>query len=69
MSKTLEQAVFDRLRDTEARIARGQGNWPGESYVRDHVWYGWIAERDALRRILWEAGINPDAVDGEGVTG
>ena len=61
MSKTLEQAVLDRLRDTETRIARGKGDWPGESYVRDHVWDGWIGERDALRRILWEAGIDADA--------
>ena len=55
MKKTLQQAIFDRLRDTESRIERGRGDWP------DHVWDGWIAEQSALRRILWEAGIDADA--------
>ncbi len=55
---TLEQAVINRLREIEAKIAKGKGTWPNSDYVRDYEWDGWIGARNNLRWVLQDAGID-----------
>jgi hypothetical protein len=59
---TLQEAVVERLREVQELIAKGKGEWPKSNYVRDSVWDGWLAQNDALRCVLRQAGIDPDEV-------
>ena len=59
---TLQEAVIERLREVQELIAKGKGEWPKSSYVRDSIWDGYIAENGALRWVLQRAGIDPDEV-------
>jgi hypothetical protein len=59
---TLQQAVIERLREVHAAIARGHGEWPSSNYVPSSAWDGWLAQEDALRCVLRQAGIDPDEV-------
>jgi hypothetical protein len=51
----LRRAIDQRLRATEALIARGKGVWPERSYVRDEQWACWQVEVMSLKSILFAA--------------
>lgn len=58
---SLERVVRAQLREIESWIAKGKGTWPEKNYIRDEAWHRWQGEALALRSVLRQAGLDPDA--------
>ena len=59
-TNALLEAVVTRLREIEAMIAQGKGTWPRIDYIKDSTWDNWHGRYYVLRRVLYDAGYDPD---------